>query len=94
MSGRYRGFTLLEVVIALSIIAIAFTTLLEVLTYLGRETQEAEVRFLRYITLDRKIKERDHEGVEVEWRDVPEYPLVREKVYRLGEVVFFRYERR
>ncbi len=91
-SGRYEGFTLIEVVIALSIIAVAFTTLLEVLSYLTKEISSAEERLKDVITLDRKVKEGDLEGVSVERRDVPDYPVVREVTYRLGGVFLIRYE--
>ena len=90
--GRYEGFTLVEVVVALSIIAISFTVLIDTITSLGRETGRAEERFLKLVTLDRKVKEGDHEGVEITRTEVPDFPKAKEVVYSLEEVFLVRYE--
>ncbi|MDQ7039126.1 MAG: prepilin-type N-terminal cleavage/methylation domain-containing protein [Aquificota bacterium] len=94
MSGRSEGFTLLEVVIALSVIAVAFTTLIEVLSYLGKEVERSEKTLSDLIALDRKVKEGDLQGLSVERVEVPDYPVVRGVVYRKGELFLIRYERK
>ncbi len=94
MSGRSEGFTLLEVVVALSVVAVAFIVLLEVLSYLGREMEKSERTLSDLITLDRKVKEGDLEGLRVERIEVPEYPVVRGVVYRIGNLFLVRYERK
>jgi len=93
ISGRSEeGFTLLEVLIALTVIAIAFTTLLEVLARASAAYEEGRDLFSRVLYLDRKLKEKDHRDLEVERRKLPDFPRIREVVYSYGDVYFVRYE--
>jgi len=92
-SGRSEGgFTLLEVLIALTVIAVAFTTLLEVLARAGAAYEEGRELFGRVLYLDRKLKERDHRDLKVKRRRLPDFPRIREVVYSYGDVYFVRYE--
>ncbi len=58
MSGTSeRGFTLIEVLIALTVISVAFTSLLEILSTAAGGLEKAQRRFENLIVLDRKLKE-------------------------------------
>ncbi len=87
-----RGFTLLEVVVALMIISVAFTVLLEFLSDSARRLEEAERTFEGILLLDSKLKRNDHEGVEVKRRTLPDFPNIREAVYSWKSIFFVRYE--
>ena len=93
MSGTSEsGFTLLEVVVALIIISVAFTVLLEFLSDSAGRLEEAERTFEGVILLDSKLKRGDHEGIEVRKRTLPDFPGIREAVYSRGDIFFVRYE--
>lgn len=88
------GFTLIEVLIALMIIGIAFTALLELLTQGGRNLARAREDFDRMVYLDKKIKLGDHEGIVVNRSPVPDFPEIKEAVYSYNGVFFIRYEKK
>jgi len=93
MYGTYKkGFTLIEVLIALSIIAVSFTFLLEMLSTSASSYGESENRFKDFLTLDRKLKEGNHEGLTVERKRVPDFPRISEVVYHYKGLFFVRFE--
>ncbi len=95
MSGRYSGgFTLLEVVVALTIISIAFTTLLEMISFARKKYEESRETFRTMLILDGKLKEGNHEGIEVKRERVPDFPAIEEVTYSYGGLFFVRYEKR
>jgi len=94
-SGRSNGgFTLLEVVVALTVIAIAFTTLLEILSRAAAVYEESRALLESVLYMDEKLKRRDHEGLEVERRRLPDFPQINEVIYSRDGVFFIRYETR
>ncbi len=95
MCGRSeKGFTLIEVLIALIIIATAFTALLDLLGQSRRNFSASRQTFEDMILLDRKIKLGDHEGIVVKRTPVPDFPAIKEALYSYGDVFFVRYEQR
>ncbi len=92
MSGQSeRGFTLIELIVAFSIIAITFSVLLELLSS-GIELYDASNRkFSDLLTLDSKVKEGKLQEVDVKEEDVPDFPRVKEVIYTYGEVSIIRY---
>ncbi len=93
-SGTYRGFTLLEVVIAISIIAVTFTVLFEVLSVALSRYEDAKTKFNNIIFLDTKIKERNFEGIEIKRKRLPDFPRITEKMYIYQDVYFIELEAR
>ena len=89
-----KGFTLIEVLVALTVVAVAFTILFETLSSAGKKYEEAEELFEAVLRLDAKLKLGDHEGVEVKERTLPDFPRIKEKVYSYRGVFFIRYEGR
>ncbi len=91
MCGTCKGFTLIEVLIALSVIAVAFTILLEILS-LSRKSYEGSVEMFRKVVyLDRKLKERDHEGIQVRKERLPDFPSIEEVTYTYEGIFFVQY---
>lgn len=87
-----RGFTLIEVIIAIVIIAIAFGVLFDML-YKAKKDMEHSYRIFNKTTeLDRKLKLRDFENIKVSEKPLSDYPQVIEKEYRLDNVYFIQYE--
>lgn len=87
-----RGFTLIEVVIAIVIIAIAFGVLFDML-YKAKKDMEYSIGIFNKTTeLDRKLKLRDFENIKVSENPLSDYPQVIEKEYRLDNVYFIQYE--
>ncbi|WP_457600653.1 type II secretion system protein [Hydrogenivirga sp.] len=95
MSGTYKGgFTLLEVVIALTLIAVSFTTLLEVLSFATSKYEEAREVLRDMLVLDKKLKEGNHEGLIVKRKRLPDFPAIEEVIYSYKGLFFVRYEQR
>ncbi len=92
MSGRSEGFTLIEVLVAISIIAFAFTMLLEILSGASLKYERSREEFKDMVFLDRKLKERDHEGISVSRKKLPDFPSISEVVYSYKGVFFVKYE--
>jgi len=91
MSGN-KGFTLIEVVIAVTIIAIAFGVLLDLLYKAKEDIEISEKIFTDTVELDSKVKLENFEGLNLMVREVPGYPEITEKQYTFGEAVIYRYE--
>jgi prepilin-type N-terminal cleavage/methylation domain-containing protein len=91
MFGQSKGFTLVELVIAFSIVAITFPVLLELLSA-GLKLYESSSRlFHDLVVLDGKVKEGKLQGVEVSEQEVPDFPRVKEIRYDYGNVYLIRY---
>ena len=92
MSGTSKGFTLLEVVIALTVIAIGFTALMELISVARSRLAEAEITFEDFLYLDGRVKRRDYEGLEVKEEKLPDFPRIVETTYAYRDVFFVRYK--
>lgn len=91
MSGN-RGFTLIEVLIAIVIIAVAFGVLFDLLYKAKKDIEVCEKNFSDTAQLDSKIKLGKYEGLNLKVRQLPDYPEITEKQYTFGEAVIYRYE--
>ncbi len=89
-----RGFTLLEVLIALTIIAVAFTVLLEMLSNSAKRYESTSALIQKFLLLDKKLKEGDHRNLVVERKKLPDFPRIREVIYIYKDVFFIKYERK
>ncbi len=91
-SGKDKGFTLIETVIALTIIVISFTVFLDLLARARYVLEKEKIRFEDMVMLDTKIKLGDLEGVSVRKRSMQDFPGLIEVIYEYGTVYFKRYE--
>ena len=83
--GLVKGFTLLEVVIAFTILGITLSVLFTLLSQSTNTLEKLKRNWEDLITLDKKINLGSTEGVEVYEKKLEEYNL-RVKIYRKGNV--------
>lgn len=91
ISGN-RGFTIIEVIIAIVILVIAFGVLFDMLLKAKKDIESSKRVFENTIELDRKIKLKDFENIEISEKNLPDYPKVIEKTYTYGSIYFVIYE--
>jgi len=92
--GKNEGFTLIETIIALSIIALSFTVFLDLLARARYVMEEEKQRFEDMIILDTKIKLGDLKGVSLKERSMKDFPDLVEVIYTYGSISFKRYEKK
>ncbi len=92
--GSSRGFTLIETLIALSIIVIAFTVFLDLLARARYMLEEEAQRYEDMVILDNKIKRGELKDVKIREKAVEDFPGLREVIYIYNTVSFKRYEQR
>ncbi len=92
--GNNRGFTLIETLIALSIIVITFTVFLDLLARARYMLEEEARRYEDMIVLDNKIKRGELRDVKIREKAVKDFPGLREVIYIYNTASFKRYEQR
>ena len=90
-SGASKGFSLLELLIAVVVVGVAFTFLFELTAQARSRLEVAQNLFSDLVYLDAKIKRKDHEGLSVSRRRVPDFPRVEEVDYSYGSAVFVQF---
>ncbi len=92
MSGNSKeGFTLVELLIAFSIVAITFPVLLSLLSYSTQLYRNSSELFSDLIVLDSKVKEGKLQELEVREEEVPDFPKVKKIIYTYKEVFLVEY---
>jgi len=94
MSGTCKGFTLVEVLLALIILSVCFTVLLDLISDATKGLEEGESTFSNLLTLDRKLKLFDYEGLDVNIKELPDFPRIKEVTYSYKNLSLTRYEAR
>lgn len=87
-----KGFTLIEVIIAIVMIAIAFGILFDMLYKAKKDIEYSQKIFNNIIELDRKLKLNEFSKIKISEKSLPEYPQLLEKEYRFKDVYFVQYE--
>jgi prepilin-type N-terminal cleavage/methylation domain-containing protein len=93
MSGTCRGFTLIEVLIALSVLVITFSVLFELLLSARKDYELARSLFQDMSILNNKILENKLEGVQVRERELKDYPSIKEVELSYGSAVIYLFKR-
>lgn len=86
-----RGLTLIEVVVAITVLVITFSVLLDLIYRSSRELEYSRRVIEQLLHLDSKVKLGDLEDVEVSKRSLEIYPKLHEREYRYKEVFLFDY---
>ena len=87
MFGTCRGFTLIEVLIALSVLVITFSILFELLLSARKDYELVKSLFQDMSILNNKILENRLEGVQVRERELKDYPGIKEVELSYGSAV-------
>jgi len=93
MSGTCRGFTLIEVLIALSVLVITFSVLFELLLSARKDYELAKSLYQDMNLLNNKILENRLEGVQVRERELKDYPGIKEVELSYGSAVIYLFKR-
>jgi len=93
MFGTCRGFTLIEVLIALSVLVITFSVLFELLLSARKDYELAKSLYQDISILNNKILEDKLEGVRVRERELRDYPGIKEVELSYGSAVLYLFRR-
>ena len=93
MFGTCRGFTLIEVLIALSVLVITFSVLFELLLSARKDYELAKSLYQDMNLLNNKILENRLEGVQVRERELKDYPGIKEVELSYGSAVIYLFKR-
>jgi prepilin-type N-terminal cleavage/methylation domain-containing protein len=93
MSGTCRGFTLIEVLIALSVLVITFSVLFELLLSARKDYELAKSLYQDMGLLNNKILENRLEGVQVRERELKDYPGIKEVELSYGSAVLYLFKK-
>jgi prepilin-type N-terminal cleavage/methylation domain-containing protein len=93
MSGTCKGFTLIEVLIALSVLVITFSVLFELLLSARKDYELARNLYQDMSLLNNKILENRLEGVQVRERELKDYPGIKEVELSYGSAVIYLFKK-
>jgi len=89
---KNKGFTLLELMVAIVILAVGFSVVFELLSKARLDYTQAQTLQEDLLELNRALVEGKTEGLLVEKRTLEDYPEVEEVSYRLGSAEILVYE--
>jgi prepilin-type N-terminal cleavage/methylation domain-containing protein len=93
MSGTCRGFTLIEVLIALSVLVITFSVLFELLLSARKDYELAKSLYQDMNLLNNKILENRLDGIQVRERELKDYPGIKEVELSYGSAVIYLFKK-
>jgi len=93
MFGTCKGFTLLEVLVALTVLAIGFGVLFELLANAQREYQLSKELYEDVIFLSNAILQNKFDLVEVKERNLKDYPNIKEVELKYRSAVIYIYRK-
>ena len=93
MFGTCRGFTLIEVLVALSVLVITFSVLFELLISARKDYELAKSLYQDMGLLNNKILENRLDGVQVRERELKDYPGIKEVELSYGSAVIYLFKK-
>ena len=88
-----KGFTLIEVLVALSVLVITFSVLFELLLSARKDYELAKSLYEDMNLLNNKILENKLEGVQVRERELKDYPGIKEVELSYGSAVLYIFKK-
>jgi prepilin-type N-terminal cleavage/methylation domain-containing protein len=93
MFGTCRGFTLIEVLVALSVLVITFSVLFELLLSARKDHELSKSLYQDMSLLNNKILENRLEDVQVRERELKDYPGIKEVELSYGSAVIYIFKK-
>jgi len=93
MFGTCKGFTLIEVLVALSVLVITFSVLFELLISARKDYELAKSLYQDMGLLNNKILENKLDGVQVRERELKDYPGIKEVELSYGSAVLYLFKK-
>jgi prepilin-type N-terminal cleavage/methylation domain-containing protein len=93
MFGTCRGFTLIEVLVALSVLVITFSVLFELLLSARKDYELAKSLYQDMNLLNNKILENRLEGVQFRERELKDYTGIKEVELSYGSAVIYLFKK-
>jgi prepilin-type N-terminal cleavage/methylation domain-containing protein len=93
MFGTCRGFTLIEVLIALLVLVITFSVLFELLLSARKDYELTKSLYQDMSILNNKILENRLEGVQVRERELKDYLGIKEVELSYGSAVIYLFKK-
>jgi prepilin-type N-terminal cleavage/methylation domain-containing protein len=93
MFGTCRGFTLIEVLVALSVLVITFSVLFELLLSARKDYELSKSLYQDMNLLNNKILENRLEDVQVRERELKDYPGIKEVELSYGSAVIYLFKK-
>jgi prepilin-type N-terminal cleavage/methylation domain-containing protein len=93
MFGTCRGFTLIEVLVALSVLVITFSVLFELLLSARKDYELSKSLYQDMSLLNNKILENRLEDVQVRERELKDYPGIKEVELSYGSAVIYIFKK-
>jgi prepilin-type N-terminal cleavage/methylation domain-containing protein len=93
MFGTCRGFTLIEVLVALSVLVITFSVLFELLLSARKDYELSKSLYQDMSILNNKILENRLDGVQVRERELKDYPGIKEVELSYGSAVIYLFKK-
>jgi prepilin-type N-terminal cleavage/methylation domain-containing protein len=93
MFGTCRGFTLIEVLVALSVLVITFSVLFELLLSARKDYELAKSLYQDMNLLNNKILENRLDGIQVRERELKDYPGIKEVELSYGSAVIYLFKK-
>ncbi|MGB9873732.1 MAG: type IV pilus modification PilV family protein [Hydrogenobacter sp.] len=91
MCGNSKGFTLIEVLIATTLLAIFFGVLFDLLSNARRAYYESQLLFADMLILSNKLVLNQRENLDVKKEPLKDYPQIEETTYSYGKAQIYIY---
>ncbi len=89
---RSMGFTLLELMVAIVVLAVGFSVVFEVISRARLDYEQAQILEVDLVELNNLLVEGRTEGLKIEKRTLEDYPEIEEVSYRLGSADILVYQ--
>ncbi len=86
------GFTLLELMVAIVVLAVGFSVVFEVISRARLDYEQAQILEVDLVELNNLLVEGRTEGLKIEKRTLEDYPEIEEVSYRLGSADILVYQ--
>lgn len=87
-----RGFTLLELVVAIAVLGVGFSVVFELLSQARLEYAQAQSLQKDLFELNNALVEGKLDALEIKRKNLEDYPALEEVSYRLGSAEVFTYQ--